>query len=362
MACMRVDLCVRAWRATQGVVVAALVVGVALTIMSSSAMAHTSASPPVVLRPHFTPVRSQGFLASGRYAFVRSPIDSRYSGVVIDQRTGRRTRLSFPGGCSAETLGGPYIALQCLDAAGFPVSPQLYDMRTRTTSSVTASSSLQAAYGCPVSITDPGCLGEITAIGTHWLSVGATDASTPNPETVYFQNLTTGQVLADPATAMTNINLNSPALAERACAPLSIPTVQTYLGARPGSLTAGGRFEIAAGQGGVYLERCGSHLHEFLTSTLEPPGYTDGLAACAAFACPPAHNARMVIWQAPHSRLSGIFLPSRRRFTIPIPRAVNLTSVAHPRYTLALTNTTLYLNPRLSGDKIWSTPAPRPPR
>ncbi len=181
-----------------------------------------------------------------------------------------------------------------------------------------------------------------------------------------FQSLRTGQAIADPSGGSTTVNLDSPGLTEKVCTPLTVPRVSfSPYGDRPGSLTPAGAFEIAAGNGGAYLERCGSHLHEFLTAGVlsRSAAPSESTAGCASLACPPDANAHAIIWEAPAGRLSGIFLPSRQRFSIPVPARVDPSLGIGADYQLALTTTTLYLNvgARPGHRGIWTIPAPTPP-
>jgi len=140
------------------------------------------------------------------------------------------------------------------------------------------------------------------------------------------------------------------------CRPLSVPAVSTAYDSGWGSLSFDAGFAIASGTGGAYLERCGSRLHEFLTFTAPASG------DCPHLACAPVSNSREIIWQSASGRLSGIFLPNRQRFTIPVPENVDPLAGGFANdhlYTLALTSTRLYLLTPENG--IWSTPAPPSP-
>ena len=71
----------------------------------------------------------------------------------------------------------------------------------------------------------------------------------------------------------------------------------------------------------------------------------------------------MIVWQSKPGRLSGVFLPSLKRFAISVPAAVG-PQAAHEhfvngnQYSLALTTHTLYLGLR---DAVWTMPIPPAP-
>jgi hypothetical protein len=201
---------------------------------------------------------------------------------------------------------------------------------------------IQQCGGC-------GPLGGISPvrIGDDWAEVPLFDG---DPEHILqqfaFQNLQTGNVLANPAGEATTVNLNSPTLAENVCAPLTVPTFRTAYSQAPSTLTPiDDGFEIADANDS-YLERCGTHLHQFLGSDLP---YN-----CAPPTCGPVGNAHLVVMENETGIgwIDGMFLPSRQRFSIYVP--VNVGSVGAD---LAVRH--LYLS---AGLGIWSTPIPRPPK
>lgn len=120
-----------------------------------------------------------------------------------------------------------------------------------------------------------------------------------------FQNLQTSQVLEnDPASSTTSLDLNSPQLAQSICRPLTLPPVVSAVGSGWGSLTfPDDGFAIASGNDGAYLERCGSHLHEFLTQTRAVDGESSYL--CPYLECPPVNNSREIVWPANTSLAFG---------------------------------------------------------
>jgi hypothetical protein len=286
-------------------------------------------------------------VASNRYVFISGGSYSAGEGVLIDGRTGRRRTLSRPG-CLPDALGGPWLAFTC----GTPANQtfQLYDIPTGQSRPFNTGPALGYGY-CTLN-----CV-PIAALGTDWVAFEAPPGDYHDYPTFEFQNIKTGQALSkDPTNATTTVNLDSPQLAQKACRPLTVPVVSGAYDSGWGSLTFVDGFVIAAGGGGAYLERCGSHRHEFLTFTT--PGMEAG---CPALACPPVSNSHAIMWQSAAGRLSGILLPSRQRFMIHVPAEVDPRSgfASEDPYTLALTPRTLYLVTPES--RVWSIPAPTSP-
>ena len=291
----------------------------------------------ITLWAKFTPVLpGMWFMSSNRYVFIST---GQGTGVVIDDQTGRRTALTLPSGCGAAQVGGPWLVLGC----GPDSAERLYDMATGQTTPFVPSPALQQPPFCPITACGP--VGGIVRIGNDWAELGLPDG---DPEHVLdqfaFQNLQTGQAVVDPTGATTTVNLDSPALADKVCAPLTVPTWRRVYGQAPGTLTPiGGGFEIADGNNS-YLERCGTHLHQLLESDLP---YN-----CAPPTCGPTGNPHVVVFGTGSFLIDGMFLPSRQRFSIPI--AQNVAG------QIGLAARHLYLGGE--GNRIWTTPIPRPPK
>lgn len=324
---------------------AGFTVGLALLVLilvfQAPAKAAARNHRTITLRAKFTPVPGVWFMNSSRYVFISTGLGT---GVVIDDRTGRQTALTLPSGCeSLSTIGGPWLVLGC--------SPrqELYKMATGQTTPFVPSPALEQPPISLCSVIACGPVGGIVKIGSDWAELVLANS---DPEHILdqfaFQNLQTGQAVANPAGGTTTVDLNSPALAEKVCAPLRVPTWRRVYGQAPGTLTPIGRgFEIADGNNS-YLERCGTHLHQLLGSDLS---YN-----CAPPACGPTGNPHLVVFGEPQTRtgsfrVDGMFLPSRQRFAIPIP-----TQVAGQ---VGLAARHLYLGGEGTG--IWTTPIPRPP-
>jgi hypothetical protein len=243
-------------------------------------------------------------------------------------------------------VGGIWLALTC----GTPSnqSYRLYNTATGRTRSL-AVSPLLGYQGCRL-----GCI-SLAAVGSDWVGFQVPALDEHIVPSYEFQNINTGRtVTKDPTGTSTTVDLNTARLVKKLCRPLESPVVSNGYSSGWGSLTFDSVYAIAAG-GAAVLERCGAKVHRRLT--LSVPGYTGSYpAGCAHLACPLASNAHAVIWPSTGDRLSGLFLPSLKRFTIRIPAKVRGTPEPDARsYQLALTPRTLYVN--LNGH-IFGIPAP----
>jgi hypothetical protein len=196
----------------------------------------------------------------------------------------------------------------------------------------------------------PGVCARVAAVGTDWIAVTSDCEAAGCAPTYRFQNLSTGQVVADPANAATTLSLDARGLSVSACQPLRVPGPFV---AGWGWLSRAGMYEIASGAAGSYLERCGSRLHEFLTRGPTTTG-------CPSPFCPPPTNGRAVIWEAAPGVLRGLSLPGRRPFEIALPEQVDpgadtARSARADPYRLILTDKTLYLLNQYGA--LWAAPA-----
>lgn len=332
---------------------------VAVLAAQASAMHASSAQPGITLRPRFERVRSPSttsFLNSSRWVFADT---GSGTGVLIDDNTGRQRSLSFASACRPLALGASTLALTCTSGSPAPDIQQLYDIPTGQTSTFTASPALTQSPFYDNCIGSEICPPEIEQLGSRWvaLDIGKEDYHTL--DRFVFQNLQTGQVASDPARPDTTVNLNRTGLTQGVCRPLAVPTFHGPYDNQPGSLTPiGNGFEIATAPN-AYLERCGTHLHRFLTS-LAYTNANPNRNRCAAVVCPPAANPRVVVWASPppSNQIHGIFLPSLQRFSIPVPTRIDPSDGTNDEYGVGLTAHRLYLS---SGTRLWSTPAPTPP-
>jgi hypothetical protein len=297
------------------------------TAMTASARPRRHHSP-LVLHLGFrgagtaTAVTAEGryVLVSGAYSAANGTPDT-----LIDERTGTETSVSYPG-CSPVALGEPWLVYTCAPDYG---TMELYALPTGGWTAVT----LHAGYSIGWSP---------IAIGARWIQLQEFCADGPSHclNSYAFQNLQTGNITPDPTSATTYADLNSPTLARRVCKPLHVPMVdgpegEVIYAAQPGALAFYGKFAISSsGMTGAhgFLERCGSRLHRQI-------GLPNLVGA--AFAA----SSHFVVWQSGQHQLGGLFLPSLRRFVIPLPAGINTQSsngIGFPG-TIAASSRHLYL-------------------
>jgi len=306
-----------------------------------------------VVRLAFSPVAGPDILVDG----PRVLLGGR---TLIDERTGAQTQIAPPPGCVPIAIGGPWIAAECGIPRPAPYLPEpaLYSITTGGWSAVPLAPSIAAS--CTI---DEDC--HIRRVGRDWLAIFGGLCNHCAGRTL-FQRILTGEARPDPTAATTLPDLSSPTLAAPVCSPLRLPpsTIDDTgaVAATLGRLDFAGRFALAttdsaSGPSTTYLEHCGSSLHTFVchcdTNAL---GYFHALVA----------NDHVVIWatrtrlgmSSPH--LDGLYLPSRRRFQIPLPPAL----ISHGPVYLQLSSRTLYLDNGgggTSAPNVFSAPAPRRP-
>jgi hypothetical protein len=171
----------------------------------------------------------------------------------------------------------------------------------------------------------PYCGVTISGFGAHWIEWQTVPCRYCTP-TYQFQNIDTGRVQTLPAWrpgGRTIPDLDSRSLARPLCPPLTVPrgVAQPFGRPPPGALAFYGSFAVA----GNVLERCGSRLKLSIGKHNYP-----GIRA----------NARAVVWaQSPNSHgLSGLFLPSLRRFVI-----AGTPSTSPYDYGFAISSSRLYV-------------------
>jgi hypothetical protein len=231
--------------------------------------------------------------------------------------------------------------------------PELYTIATGTWSAVALAPSIAATCAAA-----DDC--QIRGVGRHWLAVFEQLCNHCASRTE-FQSLATGGVRPDPTAATTLPDLNSPTLANAVCSPLRLPASTTNdageVAATLGSLDVAGRFALATstasdGSGATYLERCGSRLHSFVCRC--SPLANASFRAIAA-------NAHVVIWAPPApfgtaiSHLDGLYLPSRRRFLIPLPAAAR----GRGAEGLQVSSRSIYIENSGNGSRVFRAPIPR---
>jgi hypothetical protein len=204
-----------------------------------------------------------------------------------------------------------------------PPPAQLYDVSSgRWTSVVIPSRLCYFATG--------GSCG-VAGVGAHWLKIA--QVCYHCSASYFLLNVQTGATEPDPASPGGTVfdDLNSLSGATRLCAPLRYPkSYDPALGTGQwalGGLAFYGRFALAGGAkqnmtNYDYVERCGSRLRVNFTTNSR-------IVA----------SARAVVWEPGPTSLHGVFLPSLRAFTIPLP---NNLRAAHAAIA-ALTRRTLYV-------------------
>lgn len=228
---------------------------------------------------------ADGVITDGRYVFLSDGFSTTGpQGTLIDQLTGVRTTLSQPG-CRSVNFGGPFLLFAC----GYATGDLLYSLASKTWETVS-----------------PTPDGEPTGIGADWIEYvynpcDGIEHCEPQQEED-FQNLQTGKPAgAYKLNSTTVLDLNSPTLTRRLCTPVRVPrggVVMSFYG-RFAAVLASGPADRAV----PYLERCGSRLHQRLAGI------------------PITGTSRMLIWPRLHY-LSGLLLPSLRRFVIPLPASL----------------------------------------
>jgi hypothetical protein len=245
-------------------------------------------------------------------------------GALTDEQTGRRVRVILPAGCrrspghNSPVLGDAWLLADCGHRRVDLYSPASGDWRAVTVPQ-TCRNDKHHGGGCvPL------------AVGTDWIEYDK-EQSARLGDRFIFQNIATGAAQRDPTDATTLPDLDSAVLAQRVCAPLRVP--------RHGTLTFDGRFAVASGATGAFIERCGSRLR------LPVPFFNV------------ATGPGSIVWlPSPTSDVRGVFLPSLRRFTIAPPPGHSYLvdvelSVRHIYVTVATGR---------GGADVWSAPAPAP--
>ncbi|HJS95100.1 MAG TPA: hypothetical protein VJ741_12620 [Solirubrobacteraceae bacterium] len=290
--------------------------------MAALASALMLALHGLAFAPHYRLVGHHGMVTNGRYTVLWSGRRIEV-GTLIDEQTGRRIRVILPGGCRSGGTFSPVLGSSWLLAECGHRRVDLYSLSSDEWRGMTLPGTCRneesRAGGCvPL------------AVGTDWIEYDK-ERSARLGDRFIFQKLDTGALRGNPTGPRTLPDLDSPVLAQPVCAPLRVP--------RHGTLTFDGRYAVAAGATGTFIERCGSRLHlpvPFLTVATGPGA---------------------IVWlPSPTSAVSGVFLPSLRRFKIAPPPgdayAVDVeVSLRHIYITMA---------PRASGIDVWSAPAPRP--
>lgn len=290
-----------------------------------SAGSHSPAVLRLAFRKHG---RAAALVSNQRFAFA-APGALNASGRLFDDvahtsRTVPRDGCGFTG----SEIFGDVLAFDCESSQ--QTAPRLYSITSRTWTTVPVSPRITGSCGPYTS-----CDSTLTEAGSKWLEFSR--STCPMDEhcssTNLFQNISTGEVIPDPAIrgGHERADLDSPHLAQSICPPVTVPAgFNIFTAPGPGLLRFEDRFVVATGarpNGGseTYLEKCGSHLHQLIRSNnaAVEPG-------------PLAASPHAIAWQQNSPNLRIEFLPSRRRFLIPLPKSASAIGA------LALTDSRLY--------------------
>ena len=271
--------------------------------------------------PHYRVVGHHGVATDGRYTLLWSTRRGEV-GTFIDELTGRRRRIMQPAGCRSggritPVLGDSWLLAACGPGLVESYSPAAHEWRAVTVAPECRNYRTSAGGCIPI------------AVGTDWIEYDK--QSIRFGDRFIFQDIATGAVRRDPTNARTLADLDSPVLAQRVCAPLRVP--------RHGTLTFDGRFAVADGATGTFIEKCGTRLRVPV-----PSNYV-------------ATGPRSLVWlTSPTQPVSGVFLPTLRQFSVARPPGHSyLVDVE-----LSLRHIYITVSAGGGGADVWSAPAPVP--
>ena len=302
--------------------------------------------------PRQLPALKLGFRPAGRaidvitgprYAAVQTP-----GGLVLhDDFTGQRVALNRSG-CylRSSRILGDVLAFSC----GAQDAVELYFIDSSTWRPIELSPGIEPSCG-PFN----GCSARLVGAGSFWVEFvqGVCPMYEHCSSANVFQDVYTGAVRADPTRAHVIADLDDPQLAHPLCAPLTYPEPDE--GDPPATIWLEGRFAVVMttlfkfGTTPFYLRECGSRQRQLIAST-GPLGGPPEVAI----------GRHAIVWEQSGWDLTVEYLPSRRRFRIPLPAGVAAAAIA-----LALTDHDLYLtdgNTTGGPGKLWRAQLPpRPP-
>jgi hypothetical protein len=323
---------------------------VALGGAAVAAGAHQHKPRPLVLHPRFHLVGSgpAGVYVDGPYVLLMNfAANFEASGTLIDEQTGTKTSVSYPGcylsGFGGDPLGGPWLILGCGRAGEGLDRFELHNLDTGEWHAVVPDPGI-ISYGnnCPGGT--PYCGSGVMGFGADWIEWE--EHCRYCDYTYLFQNIDTGQVQRLPGWHVGGRiipDLDSLSLARPLCPPLTVPAgLPPIPGAAPeiGAVSFYGSFAIASSGSELVLERCGSKLKLAVGN-----GNEQSLGA----------SSHAIVWAVGSNRrkLDGLFLPSLRRFVI-------TTSPTTSPHQVALSSGELYVVDGNSG-MVFATPAPTQP-
>ena len=324
-------------------------VAAAILVLSVQAIARVR---PLALTPTFHQLAHGNLsevLAGDGFVFFAHPQGSMSRGVLLNERSGKRSNVfSAPGSCSATgIIGGGWLVFNC----GYVASVNITTLSPKTELYSLAKKTWHVIPNPPVvpcDIDDVTCSISAVAIGKDWIEYDNTSCGTHcvsaggAPDVYTFQNISTGRIVTDPRKGTTIVDLDAAGLFQTVCSPLQVPQVPDAYTSDggpqpgPGTLTLEGRFAIAAGGGAnpnstsihkstptFTLEKCGTHLHQRIDTAMDAnfgPSWAFSTAGwCQTPVCGPASNQHLILWNSTRTRLAGLFLPSLTPFTMKVP-------------------------------------------
>lgn len=298
---------------------------ITLVLLLTGAAALASSQPRQgrgIFAPRWRVVSHGGVASDGSYTVLWSSRPG-VVGTLIDERSGRRIRVLLRRGCRTPVGSILFLGDSWLLAGCSNTRLDLYSLVGRRWRSVRIASSCQR-------FNDPAGNCTPSAVGTDWIKYD--QESYHVGDRFVFQNIASGAVRRDPTNAKTLPDLDSPVLARRICDPLRVPP--------RGTLALDGRFAVANGPSGIFLEQCGTKLHRLLSAVVDT-----------------ANAPGSIMWlSGPNGRPHGIFLPSLQRFTVaPPPGAADLVDVE-----LGIRHMYIVGLSRNDTNDVWSAAAPVP--
>ncbi len=298
---------------------AVLACGAILTLSGAAAARGAAAHP--TFRPAWQLVSHGGVSTDGPYTMLWAD-QLGVAGTLINELTGQRTRVMLPSGCpepegGQTVLGDTWLLVACPQS-----SMALYSLATGVWKSLSIPAQCRHRLG-----TGPSCLA--AAVGSDWIKYNQERGNLG--DRWLFENVVTGAVRNDPTNAHTLPDLDSPLLIAPVCAPLRVPSAKSQ-----GTLEFEGRFAVLSTTAGIFLEHCATHLHLLLTN-----------GAPWATAAP----AEVVWIPRPTRPFDGIFLRSRRRFTVSSPPGADMADTAISARHIYVVGST-----RHAAGNVWAAP------
>jgi hypothetical protein len=236
---------------------------------------------------------------NGRYLSFTQTTSTKQE--LFDDRTGKR--IVTPRGCDLGALGDPWVGVYC--DLGLPdQSYEALNVRTKRLRSLPCDGLCKRDY----------YFQNLVAVGSRWFQVevephepcGDGIHYTCGPTTYAYYDIRTGEHKVPVVTDSETVDLNSLTLIRTLCAPLAEPAGYSPTIATAYNLTFDGSFAVAQETSGLYIERCGSHLHVPLVT----PPYAGSVL----------QNARAIAFcSVGETTTNGFLLPTLHPFTVAAP-------------------------------------------